>query len=70
MLTRYGLVRLLYRLSVSAYAPDFLLRGALLFQLWHELPHRPTRDADSGWPGAQATFASALAALVYPRYVD
>ncbi|WP_426689832.1 nucleotidyl transferase AbiEii/AbiGii toxin family protein [Rhodanobacter ginsengiterrae] len=46
LLTRYGLERLLYRLSVSAHAPNFLLKGALLFLLWHELPHRPTRDAD------------------------
>lgn len=46
LLTRYGLERLLYRLSVSSHAPNFLLKGALLFLLWHELPHRPTRDAD------------------------
>jgi len=46
LLTRYGLERLLYRLSISEHAPNFLLKGALLFQLWHELPHRPTRDAD------------------------
>ncbi len=46
LLTRYGLERLLYRLSVSPHAPNFLLKGALLFLLWHELPHRPTRDAD------------------------
>lgn len=46
LLTRYGLERLLYRLSVSQHAPNFLLKGALLFLLWHELPHRPTRDAD------------------------
>ena len=46
LLTRYGLERLLYRLSVSAHASNFLLKGALLFLLWHELPHRPTRDAD------------------------
>ena len=46
LLTRYGLERLLYRLSVSEHAPNFLLKGALLFLLWHELPHRPTRDAD------------------------
>jgi len=31
---------------VSPHAPNFLLKGALLFLLWHELPHRPTRDAD------------------------
>ena len=33
-LTQYGLERLLYRLSVSEHAPNFLLKGALLFQLW------------------------------------
>ena len=45
-LTQYGLERLLYRLSVSDHAPNFLLKGALLFQLWYGQPHRPTRDAD------------------------
>jgi len=45
-LTHYGLERLLYRLSISTYAPNFLLKGALLFSLWYDLPHRPTRDAD------------------------
>lgn len=46
VLTHYGLERLLYRLSVSQHAPDFLPKGALLFSLWYDLPHRPTRDAD------------------------
>lgn len=46
ILTRYGLERLLYRLSVSPYAERFLLKGALLFSLWYDQPHRPTRDAD------------------------
>ncbi len=45
-LTHYGLERLLYRLSVSHHAPNFLLKGALLFKLWYDVPHRPTRDAD------------------------
>lgn len=45
-LTHYGLERLLYRLSVSEHAPNFLLKGALLFMLWYEVPQRPTRDAD------------------------
>jgi hypothetical protein len=35
VLTRYGLERLLYRLSISEHAPNFLLKGALLFQLWY-----------------------------------
>lgn len=37
-LTHYGLERLLYRLSISAHAPNFLLKGALLFSLWYDLP--------------------------------
>jgi hypothetical protein len=45
-LTHYGLERLLYRLSVSEHASNFLLKGALLFSLWYDVPHRPTRDAD------------------------
>ena len=46
ILTRYVLERLLYRLSVSPHADQFLLKGALLFDLWFDIPHRPTRDAD------------------------
>lgn len=46
VLTRYALERLLYRLSVSPHADQFLLKGALLFDLWFDIPHRPTRDAD------------------------
>ncbi|MEP6721399.1 MAG: nucleotidyl transferase AbiEii/AbiGii toxin family protein [Variovorax sp.] len=45
-LTHYGLERLLYRLSISRHASSFLLKGALLFSLWYDHPHRPTRDAD------------------------
>ena len=33
VLTRYGLERLLYRLSVSKYSESYLLKGALLFDL-------------------------------------
>lgn len=40
-LTRYGLERLLYRLSISPHAERFLLKGALLFSLWYDEPHRP-----------------------------
>ncbi len=46
VLTHYGLERLLYRLSISPHAPNFLLKGALLFSLWYDVPHRATRDAD------------------------
>ena len=46
ILTHYGLERLLYRLSISPLAGNYLLKGALLFSLWYDQPHRPTRDAD------------------------
>lgn len=46
LLTQYGLERILYRLSVSDWAAEFTLKGALLFKLWNQLPRRPTRDAD------------------------
>jgi len=46
VLVRFALERLLYRLSVSGHADRFLLKGALLFNLWYDMPHRPTRDAD------------------------
>ncbi len=47
MLVRYALERLLYRLSISEHADDFILKGAMLFALWgDELEHRPTKDVD------------------------
>lgn len=46
LLTRYALERMLYRLSVSKQRDQFLLKGALLFDLWFDVPHRPTHDAD------------------------
>ena len=46
VLTRYALERLLYRLSISTHADHFLLKGALLFDLWFDVPLRPTRDMD------------------------
>lgn len=46
LLTRYALERLLYRLSVSEHRDSFLLKGALLFDVWYDVPLRPTRDID------------------------
>lgn len=46
VLVRFALERILYRLSQSAHADRFLLKGALLFTLWYDMPHRTTRDAD------------------------
>lgn len=46
MLNRFSLERLLYRLSVSPHKDQFLLKGALLFELWFQESHRPTQDVD------------------------
>jgi predicted nucleotidyltransferase component of viral defense system len=46
VLTRYAIERFLYRLSVSPHGDGFVLKGAMLFQLWAAEPHRATRDVD------------------------
>lgn len=46
ILTKYALERILYRLSISPWRDAFVLKGALLFDLWFDQPHRPTRDID------------------------
>ncbi|MHB8623506.1 MAG: nucleotidyl transferase AbiEii/AbiGii toxin family protein [Sulfuricaulis sp.] len=45
-MTRYALERLLYRLTRSEYAGQFILKGAMLFAVWMASAHRPTRDLD------------------------
>ena len=46
LLTRYANERLLFRLSASGHAQQFVLKGAALFALWTGKPHRATRDLD------------------------
>jgi predicted nucleotidyltransferase component of viral defense system len=46
ILSRYGLERFLYRLSVSPHRDSFVLKGALLLQIWTGETYRPTRDLD------------------------
>ena len=46
VLNRFGRERLLYRIGISRYHDQFLLKGAMLFALWYDMPHRPTRDMD------------------------
>lgn len=46
VLVRFALERILYRMTRSQHADRFLLKGALLFTLWYDMPHRATRDAD------------------------
>ncbi len=38
--------RLLYRLERSAAGERFILKGAMLFILWSDTPHRTTKDVD------------------------
>lgn len=46
LLPYYGIERLLYRLSVSEHARKFILKGALMFNVWGVESMRPTRDID------------------------
>jgi hypothetical protein len=49
LLTRFALERLLYRLSISDHCDQFLLKGALLFNLWYSELRRPTRRRFPGF---------------------
>ena len=46
LLFRYGIERLLYRLSISPHADSFILKGASLFLVWKGQNYRVTKDAD------------------------
>ena len=46
LLTHYVIERMLYRLSQSAWRNEFVLKGAMLFRVWTDKSHRPTRDVD------------------------
>ncbi len=46
LLIRHGLERFLYRLSRTSQRDNFILKGALLLQVWTGLEGRPTRDID------------------------
>lgn len=62
VLTRFGLERFLYRLSLTPSREQMCLKGALLFNLWFDVAHRPTRDAD--FLGFGPADAAALEAAV------
>ena len=62
LLDVYAVERLLYRLSISIFSDRFVLKGALLFALWFDAPHRPTRDAD--FLGLGSLGAGQLAVIV------
>lgn len=46
ILSNYALERFLYRLGISEHKDRFVLKGAMLFRIWSEEPHRATRDLD------------------------
>lgn len=46
VLTRYGIERFLYRLSLTPERDRFVLKGAMLVSAWLGLEARSTRDAD------------------------
>lgn len=46
LLSRYGMERFLYRLSISPNSDRFILKGASLFLVWKVQNYRVTRDAD------------------------
>lgn len=46
LLSRFAIERLLYRVGVSPYRDNLLLKGAALFAVWEQVPRRPTRDVD------------------------
>ena len=46
ILIKYALGRLLYRLELSGNINLFVLKGAMLFSLWPQIPRRSTRDID------------------------
>jgi predicted nucleotidyltransferase component of viral defense system len=46
LLTSYVIERLLYRLASSAHSERFVLKGAMLLQVWGGEIYRPTRDLD------------------------
>jgi len=69
---RYIHERLLYRLSKSQHADEFVLKGATLFSVWHGEPHRPTKDLDllaRGSPNA-ARLRAIFAEICRVKVVD
>lgn len=46
VLVTYGLERLIFRMSISRYRDQFILKGGMLVTLWIEDESRVTRDVD------------------------
>jgi hypothetical protein len=68
LMERFVIGRLLWRVSRCDGARRFVLKGAQLFSIWADAPHRPTRDLDLlGFgdcsPESLKTYFDALLAL-------
>lgn len=63
VLVRYALERLLYRLSISRYRDEFILKGGMLVTQWLGSASRETRDADDLDKAVAATFARRRTAI-------
>lgn len=50
LLTRFAIERFLYRLASSPFNGQFILKGAMLLQVWLPDTGRPTRDLDCPSP--------------------
>jgi len=46
LLINYALERWLYRMTLSTHCDRFVLKGAMLFAIWSDEPHRSTGDLD------------------------
>ena len=72
LLGRYGIERVLYRLSRTRHGRRFVLKGAMLFIVWLNRLERPTRDVDLLGLGQvdeqtlRAVFADVCAVQVEP----
>lgn len=62
VLVRYGVERLLHRLGQSTHRNRFVLKGAMLFQVWSGQPHRSTLDLDLHGSG-ESTVLKVVAVL-------
>ena len=71
ILTRYAVERFLYRLSQAPARESYWLKGAMLFDLWFDVPHRATRDADFlGFGAADAKTLEATIREICATVVD
>lgn len=65
LLVRFALERLLFRLSLSAYRENYILKGGMLVTQWLDHDNRETRDADFlGFGEAEAEAIKAIFAEI------